>query len=244
MKKALKFTLCMAPLSIAAGITVALYEIGTGIASQMQMPEGKLVSLITLQTVVYALISAFLGYLLSDATGLLRPFGFQKKPLVSTLVIGSASGAVMFVLEHLLFSRLIPGVATFYETYPFSLAYLSSEVFYGGVVEELLMRWFLMSLLVWILMKLTRRKKEAVPSWCFLAANLVVAVLFALGHLPATKVLFGTITPVIFVRCMLLNGGLGFVFGLLYRKWGIQYAMVAHALVHVVCDALLFIVVK
>jgi membrane protease YdiL (CAAX protease family) len=101
-----------------------------------------------------------------------------------------------------------------------------------------------MSLLVWILMKLTRRKKEAVPSWCFLAANLVVAVLFALGHLPATKVLFGTITPVIFVRCMLLNGGLGFVFGLLYRKWGIQYAMVAHALVHVVCDALLFIVVK
>ncbi|GAU76277.1 hypothetical protein F3D3_0874 [Fusibacter sp. 3D3] len=69
----------------------------------------------------------------------------------------------------------------------------------------------------------------------------MAAVLFALGHLPATLILFGELSFLIVFRCMLLNGVFGLVFGWLYRKLGIQYAMSAHAMTHVCCDALLFI---
>ncbi|WP_374700062.1 hypothetical protein [Fusibacter sp. 3D3] len=39
----------------------------------------------------------------------------------------------------------------------------------------------------------------------------------------------------------MLNGVFGLVFGWLYRKLGIQYAMIAHAMTHMCCDALFFI---
>ena len=42
--------------------------------------------------------------------------------------------------------------------------------------------------------------------------------------------------PLLF-RCFLLNGGFGLIFGRLYRKYGIIYAMMAHALFHVVCKS-------
>lgn len=32
----------------------------------------------------------------------------------------------------------------------------------------------------------------------------------------------------------LLNGGFGLLFGWLYRKYGIQYSMLSHALLHIV----------
>ena len=41
-------------------------------------------------------------------------------------------------------------------------------------------------------------------------------------------------TPVIILRCFLLNGGLGMAFGWLYRKYGLQYAMLAHGGCHMI----------
>jgi membrane protease YdiL (CAAX protease family) len=64
-------------------------------------------------------------------------------------------------------------------------------------------------------------------------ANVVAAMLFAAGHLPATEMTFG-LTPMLVFRCFLLNGGLGLAFGWLYRKFGLRYAMIAHGAYHVV----------
>jgi membrane protease YdiL (CAAX protease family) len=69
----------------------------------------------------------------------------------------------------------------------------------------------------------------------------IAAILFAAGHLPATAVTFGALTPLLLFRCFLLNGGFGLVFGWLYRKYGIAYAMMGHALFHVVCKIVLLI---
>ena len=46
--------------------------------------------------------------------------------------------------------------------------------------------------------------------------------------------LFGELTAPVLVRCFLLNGGFGLLFGWLYRKYGIQYAMLSHALLHII----------
>ena len=61
----------------------------------------------------------------------------------------------------------------------------------------------------------------------------IEAILFAAGHLPAT-VMTMELTPVVLIRCFALNGAFGLAFGRLYRKHGIQYAMLAHAGVHIV----------
>jgi hypothetical protein len=55
--------------------------------------------------------------------------------------------------------------------------------------------------------------------------------------------MFGEITPMILMRCFLLNGAAGMVFGYLYRKFGIHYSMVAHAGAHIVWKIIWIILV-
>jgi membrane protease YdiL (CAAX protease family) len=74
----------------------------------------------------------------------------------------------------------------------------------------------------------------------FVIANVISALLFAASHLPAT-VLMGGLTPWLVFRCFLLNGGFGLVFGWIYRKHGIAYAMLAHALFHIVSKIIWFV---
>ena len=42
------------------------------------------------------------------------------------------------------------------------------------------------------------------------------------------------LTPMIILRCFLLNGTLGLMFGWLYRKYGLRYAMIAHMGCHII----------
>ena len=113
------------------------------------------------------------------------------------------------------------------------IPYMLAAVLYGGVIEEVMLRLFMMSLIAFLLHKLFDRKKEKPATGILVAANLIAALLFATGHLPATAVMMG-ITPMILVRCFLLNGGFGLLFGWLYRKYGLRYAMLAHAGCHIV----------
>ena len=73
-----------------------------------------------------------------------------------------------------------------------------------------------------------------VPEGVLIGANIAAAGLFAAGHIPVTIAFFGKLTPVILLRCFLLNGGAGLIFGRLYRKYGIQYAMLSHVLFHII----------
>ena len=109
-----------------------------------------------------------------------------------------------------------------------------SAVLYGGVIEEVLLRLFAMSLLAWLIRKLLFRRSETVPTGVLAAANILAALLFAAGHLPTTVSSFGGLTPLLVFRCFLLNGGFGLYFGYVYRRRGIQYAMLSHALLHIV----------
>ena len=108
----------------------------------------------------------------------------------------------------------------------------------GGIVEEVMLRLFFMSLLAWILSALFCRGKRPVPTAVFGIANVLSALAFAAGHLPATAAMT-TLTPLILFRCFLFNGGLGLCFGFLYRKYGIGWAMLAHGLAHLLSDILM-----
>ena len=99
--------------------------------------------------------------------------------------------------------------------------------FYGGIYEELLTRLFLLTLIAWLATKLLRQDVATLTPTTFWIANLAVAILFGLGHLPSASLVM-PITPLVVVAALLLNGIAAIAFGLLYRKHGLESAMIAH----------------
>jgi hypothetical protein len=111
---------------------------------------------------------------------------------------------------------------------------LISGMLYGGITEELIMRWGLMSLVAWLFWRLTGKPAEGPPRpWIMWTAILLTALLFGVGHLPAVSA-FVPLTPVVAVRTVLLNAIAGVAFGWLFWRRSLEAAMVAHATGHVV----------
>jgi membrane protease YdiL (CAAX protease family) len=110
--------------------------------------------------------------------------------------------------------------------------------FYGGIAEEILLRLFVMSLFVWLgrfISKTAEGKPTVAVIWI---ANILAAVLFGLGHLPATSVQV-MLTPLVIARAIVLNGLLGIAFGWLYWKRGLEAAMISHFSADIVLHVLL-----
>ena len=238
MKRALKFTLPLLPIALVAGYFVTVYQLEildeailAPVLEQLGSPW-ILIAIAMAQTVLYAAVCGFVGCLLANSLGLWRPIRFERVPLLKAMGLSLVGGAI-FSLDKWTFGRWIPEVGASYEAL-ISLNNWLGSVLYGGIVEELMLRLFFMSLLAWLIWKIFFRTAETVPVKVLTAANVVAALLFAAGHLPATLVLFGQLTPMILLRCFLLNGSFGLLFGWLYRKFGIQYAMVSHGLFHIV----------
>ena len=239
IKKPLRFILPFVPIAIVGGYFTGVYswvELTDDLKSQIRAQIGNNVNLFylitTLQTLIYTLISGFFGYLLSDKIGLMKPLRFEKKPVMITVGMTLFTGLILCT-DIFYFRNQIPRVAAMYQSEP-SFAYWMASVFYGGVIEEIMLRLFFMSLIVYLAWKLFFREKESPPAGIIIAANVIAAIIFAAAHLPSTLQMFGEITPMLLFRCFLLNGVAGMAFGYLYRRYGIQYSMMAHAGAHIV----------
>lgn len=238
-KKPLLFVLALVPAALVGGYFTGVYgwdELTDDVKSQILAQTGNNLSLYylitTLQTLLYTAIFGFFGYILSEKISLMKPVRFEKQPTVVTLGMTLFTGLVLCT-DLLYFKNHIPQVAAMYQGKP-SFAYWMASVLYGGVIEEILLRLFMMSLIAFLAWKLFFRREAKPPVGVIIAANILAAFLFAAGHLPSTMQMFGEITPMILLRCFLLNGVGGLVFGYLYRKYGIQYSVMAHAGTHVV----------
>lgn len=99
--------------------------------------------------------------------------------------------------------------------------------FYGGIYEELLCRLFLLSLFAWLVDRIWRKTTPGLSTRAFWIANIIVAILFGLGHLPSASLVM-PITPLVVVAALVLNGIAAVSFGYLYWKRGLESAMVAH----------------
>ncbi|TWT01774.1 CPBP family intramembrane glutamic endopeptidase [Planomicrobium sp. CPCC 101079] len=153
-----------------------------------------------------------------------------KKAVPAGIFLGAAAAAVLFLLE-LAFQPYLPEAL---QTSAGSRSLLGTigGISYGGITEELLLRWGMMSLFVWILWKLFQRSRKAPSAAIFWISILASALLFAVGHLGATA-LAAPLTAAVWARMLLLNGIAGLVFGWLYWRKGLEIAMVSHAFVHI-----------
>ena len=248
-KKPLRFVVAVLPAAIIGGIFTGIYTFA-GYTAEMQQElitqlggYVQYLMVIALQTIIYAVVCGVFGYLLADKTGLLKPFTLEKNKLIKACVAGVICG-VVFSLDYWVFGGHIPEAAEACRNITYSN--LIASVLYGGVVEEVMLRLFAMSLISFLLWKLFYRTvpKQKIPVSVFIMANVIAALLFATGHLPATFLTFQTVDAIVIIRCFLYNGGLGLVFGWLYRKYGIQYAMIGHAGTHIISKVIWMLVIQ
>ena len=204
------------------------------------VPFGVILTVQIIQSLVMFGVATFIGLLLAKRIGLGAPllerfFAGEKIAdriklfLLPTILFGVVGGLVIFGLDKFVFmpalkTELIQGGGSGIQTTPWQ-GFLAS--FYGSIDEEILLRLFLMSLLAW-LGKFVSHTAEGLPTTGVLwAANILAAVFFGLGHLPATAAVM-TITPLVVVRAIVLNGLLGIGFGYFYTKYGLESAMLSH----------------
>ena len=237
-RKSLFFSLSLLPFAIVGGIFVTLYQIDLYPAEMLEPAieqlgsVGVLVAITALQTAFYALFCGFIGSLLSQQLGLWKRFTLSKQSVMVTLLLSVLMG-VLFSLDYWTFGAAIPLIRES-ASVGMTVSGVIASVLYGGVIEEVMLRLFFLSLAAWVLWKVFFRKREKLTDGIFWAANILAAILFAAGHLPATAATFGELTPLLLIRCFLLNGGFAIGFGWLYKKYGIGYAMLSHVLVHIV----------
>lgn len=199
-----------------------------------QFPADILMGVISaIQTAGYGVILGAIGIWLGKKIGLWKDErGIAKKPLATSLVVAVVGGLAMILSDMLFFGHHSEAIMNSYAAKP-TIPYLLATVTYGAIIEEVMLRLFWMSLIAFVLNKLFGKKHDKPTVAILVVANVIAAILFAAGHLPVTAETIG-LTPIILVRCFLLNGGFGLLFGWLYRKYGLRYSMIAHGGCHII----------
>lgn len=207
-----------------------------------KLPQrGVMLAAVVVQTLVFVAIATAAGTALAPRVGLGAPV-FEAlvagKPIWTALqpqllpALGiSAVGAIVWIAAYYGFfrRRLDRETAQCVDALRSRLG-IFARVLYGGVVEEVLIRWGLMTVLVW-LGALVAGGPSAGVVW---AAILVSGLLFGLGHAPGYIGAGARPTPAFFASLILLNLWAGAIFAWLYWQYGLEAAMIGHALFHLV----------
>ncbi|MGZ3173766.1 MAG: CPBP family glutamic-type intramembrane protease [Croceibacterium sp.] len=162
-----------------------------------------------------------------DAIASRAPIPWAGRAALVAIGAGFAGGALDVLLDAFVFvpSKVLAldaGQPAAWE------GFLAS--FYGGISEEVIFRLFLLSLVALGLHRLllgSGGRDRPLPSAIFWTANVIAALTFSLGHLPATAAL-APLTTSLVVRAIALNGILALLFGSLYRRYGFEMAILAH----------------
>lgn len=146
--------------------------------------------------------------------------------LTPAIFVGSSCALFILSARHMAPAPLLEGVSS-------GRLPLEVKILYGGVTEEILMRWGLMTLLAWTGWRILQRGQGSPRRiWLILAATLS-AVVFGMAHIPAvigtgveaTAQVMGYVTVVNFVPGLLL--------GLLFWRHGLEAACLAHMFAHI-----------
>lgn len=103
---------------------------------------------------------------------------------------------------------------------------------YGGVVEEIVFRWGLMSLVVLALWRILARRAVTPSTGVLLAGVSFAALIFAASHLPAVAATGAELLPSVALRTLLLNTLVGLLYGWLFVRRDLIAAIAAHAGTH------------
>jgi len=232
------------------GIVVAVPQLLNTLEKTIlnRLPDGKkmpprpvLIIVTMIQSLFLISIAAAVGTALAFRVGLQAPFfetlvsgGSLPDTLLPQIVpalIGGIGGAIIFISAYYLIfrPRLDEQTIKSMETLRMGLG-IWSRILYGGIFEEVLTRWGLMSLFVW-LGALLVGEPTSVVVWIAIAIS---GILFGLGHLPSYLAAGCQKTPLFFTAMISLNLWAALIFGWLFWQYGLLSAMLAHMLFHIV----------
>ena len=188
-----------------------------------------------IQSIVLFSVAIFVGLYLSKKVGFSLPIleaklqgGKKNENFKHTIFIAIILGiftALLIILISFLFKSLSVDFLKVEVTISVWKSILVS--FYGGIAEEVLLRLFLMTLLVWIGYKIKKIRNNAPTDLIVWLAIIISAILFGFGHLPITSGIT-EITPIVVFRAIVLNGVGGVIFGWLYWKKGLEASIISH----------------
>ncbi|MFC4175512.1 type II CAAX prenyl endopeptidase Rce1 family protein [Microvirga sp. GCM10011540] len=228
------------------GILSLVPTLGPTIAQIQHLPEAPplseaaLAAILLVQPTLLLLAAVAVGVGLSERAGLVslvqRRCRGQAVPetaaggWLTALLLGALAGTVAAAVDLVLRQLHLASFAGIPRLDDAPVAGKIMALLYGGITEELMTRFGLMTLFLWIGTRLLRGKR---PLWLVWAAIALASLLFAAGHLPA---LAGTTRPdtVLILRTLGLNGLLGLVYGWLYASRSLEHAMLAHMATHVI----------
>jgi hypothetical protein len=226
-------------LGVAGGIASLLVvpyllAVNPGPVATRGLPLPVALALACLQNTVLLFLLAWAGLHLGAPLGLdasvVRAWMARRTPPVRghwavAATLGAIAGGAILLLDAVVFHQAVAdALARSGHGLPQVARWKGAlACFYGGIVEEVELRLFLMSAIAWLLAKLTRGSRGTLV----VVANVVAALAFGAGHLPLAAHVFGLTTAIV-VRTIVLNALGGFVFGALYGRWSLERAMVAH----------------
>ena len=198
-------------------------------------PSRLLLVSLAQNAVLFAVVIA-LGLLAARAAGLGAPYidavlGGRtpdhpvREMLVWSIGLGAAAGLFMLALDLFLIPLLPALLALARKT---SLWENFTASFYGGLNEELLFRLLGLSVIAWLLSRVWHTPSREPTDAVFWSTNVIMAVLFGLGHLPAARAVTANITPLLVGRTLAMNGPIALVCGWLFWRFGIEAAIIAH----------------
>jgi hypothetical protein len=227
-------------LAARSGMGTIERLIASGGIDQKLPPKNILLALATIQSLILATIAAAIGTTLANRVGLAAPvfqaalggepiWPVMSEHLVSALVMGLV-GALVFLVAYYGYFRPRLDVETVQATEDLrGVLGLWGRIFYGAIVEEILVRWGLMTLFLWVLSLIA----DPLTSIVYWIAILLAGLLFALGHIPGSLAAGAKKTPMFIAATLFLNGWASLIFGWLFWQHGLLAAMLAHALLHI-----------
>jgi membrane protease YdiL (CAAX protease family) len=188
-----------------------------------------ILALQVLQTLLLCALAAWSGVRFAPRAGLDAPFlrsiaaGEARPPAFGSAAIEAAAVGSITAIAVTVFALLLRSAVPEALSQPPPVGFwtAASSAFYGGIVEETLLRWGLLTALVVLLRRFVRE--------AFWPANVLTALVFAALHLPGVALARLPFSAGVIAYVFLGNGIAGTVFGWVFRRRGLEGAMVAHA---------------
>ncbi len=222
---------------------------------ELPLPLEILIPIQVLQSIVMFGVAILIGLFLANRTGLGLPIleaklagkfirEQVKSILLPSILLGVSASVAILALDTFIFQpALVAELGKAGEALNLQTAQPAAwkgllASFYGGINEEILLRLFLFTLLAWLGKFISHTDAGRPTIGVLWTANIVAAILFGLGHLPATAMLI-PLTPIVVARAILLNGLVGMAFGYLYWTRGLESAIVSHFSADIILHVLL-----
>lgn len=221
------FSLALQPIVLPEGIEIPLSEPMVRLLTMVQ-PAILLAVMVLIGVRVAPRVHLRAPAIEALATGqaIWRAF----KPQIVPGLVGGLIGALILSLYGGYQYRTVPDIVAASGNTP-----MLTRVLYGGITEELITRWGVMSLVLWGAWRLLggRNRANKPAAGVVWGSNVLAALLFGILHLPAA-ISIGLSSPLWIGLVIGTNTLVGLIYGWLYWRKGLEAAMLAHGLTHVV----------